>query len=238
MTGILTRVLMRLNAVIRKHVFARRAVASALFRIQLPAPPHLQSYFEWPTIVQRAILSRYICAGRRVLEVGCGAHGVLAATIKRRWPTASVFATDVVPERVAAARETFASNGLAIHCICTDLFDSIQSQFDVILFNPPQTSTMVLTNLGYRPVSAAAGAPVSWSSDGGPDGTTVIRRFLSVCPSVLGENGVVLMTISPIHTDRVVLLELIERAGLQVVRVHRFGGLSDVYAMRRCGSAL
>ena len=86
------------------------------------------------------LLGRLVAAtvrpGQRVLDMGCGAgaNAILAALT-----TDDVVAVDVNPFAVAATANNAASNGVAAHvtCVESDLFDAIDGDFDLIVFDPP-----------------------------------------------------------------------------------------------------
>jgi colanic acid biosynthesis glycosyl transferase WcaI len=226
------RRLMRVNAWIRKHVFSKPRLARWIFGVRVTAPPALQSYWEWPTLWQRIIVGQYLRNDSRVLEVGTGAHAILATYIKRNWPDADVLATDILPDRVESARRTIAANQIVVRCIESDLFSNVDGQYNLILSNLPQTCTSDLAAMGYNPLpEAGLGAPLCWSSDGGEDGMAVIRPFLKACPGYLRGSGRVLMAISPTHVDRARLRDEILQAGMRIERVHRLPFVNSIYAL-------
>lgn len=226
------RLFMHVNASLRKHVFSGSRFARWLFDVCVAGPATLQSYWEWPTLWQRLILGRYVRESSRVLEVGTGAHAILAIYIKRKWPGATVVATDVVPERVDNARRTIAANRVAVRCIESDLFSRVGGQYDLILSNLPQTRTSDLATMGYLPVqTAGAGTRLCWSSDGGEDGMAVLRPFLKACPGYLRGGGRLLVAISPIHVDRSQFHEAILNAGMLIERVHRLPFVNSIYVL-------
>jgi methylase of polypeptide subunit release factors len=232
------RILMRGNALIRKCVFCSPRFAGRFFGIRFSASPGLQSYCEWPTILQRMVIGKYMRADSNVLELGTGAHAILAIYIQRRWPGAKVIATDVVPERVRCAQRTIAANGVAVRCIESDLFQKVEGRYDLILFSPPQTPTSVLAALGYQPVSVGgANTRLCWSSDGGEDGMAVIYPFLAGCSPFLAHSGWVLMAINPVYVDLTRLHDLVLQAGLRITRVHRLPLITSVYALSIAGFA-
>jgi putative colanic acid biosynthesis glycosyltransferase WcaI len=230
------RLLMRVNAWIRKHVFSKPRFARWIFGVRVTAPPALQSYWEWPTLWQRIIVGRYLRDDSRVLEVGTGAHAILATYIKRNWPDADVLATDILPDRVESARRTIDANQIVVGCIQSDLFSKVDGQYDLILSNLPQTCTSDLAAMGYHPrPETGLGAPLCWSSDGGEDGMAVIHPFLKACPRYLRRGGRLLMAISPTHVDRSRLHDEILQAGMRIERVHRLPFVNSIYALIPAG---
>jgi release factor glutamine methyltransferase len=75
-------------------------------------------------------------AGQRVLDMGTGSgvSGILAARAG-----ADVVATDVNPRSIDCARTNAERNGVAnrIHFSVGDLFETVEGDFDLIVFDPP-----------------------------------------------------------------------------------------------------
>lgn len=228
------RLLMRMNALIRTHVFSRPRFVRWMFGIGVSAPPDLQSYCEWPTIFLRLLVGRYMRADSNVLDLGTGAHAILAIHIQQQWPHAQVTATDIVPDRVDCARRAIAANDVQVRCIQSDLFENVDEQYDLILIVPPQTRTAELVAMGYQPISPGSfDAPGCWESDGGMDGLDVIRPFLKDCPCYLKKGGRVLLAISGIFESRDRLPRLISQAGLRIERVRGLASITSIYVLSR-----
>lgn len=63
---------------------------------------------------------------------GAGANGILASRV-----TDHVVAVDVNPHAVAATSRNAERNGVAVHCIESDVFEAVDGRFDVIVIDPP-----------------------------------------------------------------------------------------------------
>jgi release factor glutamine methyltransferase len=115
--------------------------------------------------------------GERVLEIGTGT-GLVAIHCAKHG--GRVIATDVCEQALGLARENVMENGVEVDLREGDLFDPIEGQFDVIIFNPP-----------YLPTEAEdlTDSPLDAALDGGPDGTDVTLRFLQQLPAYLAEEG-------------------------------------------------
>jgi release factor glutamine methyltransferase len=74
--------------------------------------------------------------GQRVLDLGCGAgaNAILAAQV-----TDDVTAVDVNPHAVAATAANAARNGVGdrVRCLVSDVFDSVDGTFDLVVIDPP-----------------------------------------------------------------------------------------------------
>jgi len=226
------RLLLRINRVIRRCLFSRRSFIRAVFGARMVAPFAVQTYCEWPSILQRLVVKRYIHPGARILDMGAGAHALLAIFIKKRFPGASVLASDVVPERVAWAGRTVEDNGVDVSCVRADVFKGLSGRFDLILFAPPVIPTGELAELGLEWKShPGLGVRRCWSGDGGPDGLDIIRVFLKEVSSRLTPNGRAVLSINPIYCRAVRAVGLARDAGLVVQRIHRLPGIANSYVL-------
>ena len=131
--------------------------------------------------------------GDRVLEVGTGS-GIIAAELAG---VTGVIATDINPHAGLCAREK------GIDVIRNNLFSGIRSTFDLILFNPPYLPTLPNERMDDW---------IEFALDGGPDGRSVIRRFLSGVSRVLAPGGRCLLLVSSLTGIPEVFL-LVEQAG-------------------------
>lgn len=97
-------------------------------------------------VVETAL--RVAAGAIRILDVGTGS-GALAVTLKKEWPQAEVFASDVSPGALAVARENACLLDAPVHFFCADLLDACRpAWFDLVVSNPP-----------YIPPDQASGLP-------------------------------------------------------------------------------
>ncbi|MBW6451517.1 MAG: methyltransferase [DPANN group archaeon] len=114
----------------------------------------------------------------KVLEIGTGT-GIIAMIASKT--AKQVTAIDINPEAVALAKQNVKINNIQnISVIQSDLFNNIKDSFDTIIFNTPylpQTEDQHIES------------PINHAWDGGPDGRTVIDRFLNDFKKHLNKNG-------------------------------------------------
>jgi release factor glutamine methyltransferase len=110
--------------------------------------------------------------GKKVLEIGTGTGIVAIAAAKRG---AEVTAVDISPEAVETAKENAEDAEVKIKFIKSNLFENVDGEFDLVLFNPP-----------YLP-----GDRVSERDAlvGGQKGTEVIERFAEQVGDFLAAGG-------------------------------------------------
>lgn len=74
----------------------------------------------------------------------CTGSGALALALKREYPSAAVFATDISEEAISVAIENRHRNALDIYLAAGDLFDplpaSLLGEVDLLVANPPYVS--------------------------------------------------------------------------------------------------
>lgn len=165
-------------------------------------------------LAEREVVRRLTAAPRpagtrpiRIVDVGtgCGAIAVaLAVSLRRRRIVheIEVLGTDESAAALGLARENAVGHSVGdrVRFIEADLLPPVVvDPFDVALANLPYVRSDVVPTL---PVSASfepAGA-----LDGGPDGLSVIRRFLARLPDALTPDGVALLEIGSDQGELVV----------------------------------
>jgi methylase of polypeptide subunit release factors len=183
-----------------------------LFGVRVPAAAR-QAHWDLVTLVLRRVLARIVRRGDRVLEVGCGEAGVLSVWLRLRG--AEVTAFDIAEEAVAGTRRTAAANGVTLDVRCSDLLQALRpdESFDIVFFDPP----FVATALGEAAHLAPEEPRRVW--DGGPDGTTVIQRFLEPCAR-LPRTTMVLLGFNGHLVDAKAIQSRAEELGMRHVATH------------------
>ena len=157
--------------------------------------------------------------GDQVLEIGSGS-GRISATLPHQ---VTVLVTDISPPAVRYAR------ALGVEVVRTDLFAGICGRFDLVLFNPPYLPTLPEERCDDW---------LEYALDGGPDGRSVIARFIEAVGSVLVPDGRFLLLVSSLTGIREVL-EMMEIAGFtsEIVAKTRVEGedLVVVRGVGKCG---
>lgn len=162
----------------------------------------------------------------RVLEVGCGS-GYISSRLRSGRPgdCPVILASDINPHALRATRDS----GLEV--VRADLLSGIRGLFDLVIFNPP-----------YLPTSPDERIDdwLEYALDGGPDGRSVIARFIGDVGRVLDPRGRFLLLVSSLtgirevltlledagYSPDIVLREMVEGEELLVIRARRKQDLS------------
>ncbi|MDY6773765.1 MAG: HemK2/MTQ2 family protein methyltransferase [Candidatus Nanohaloarchaea archaeon] len=143
--------------------------------------------------------------GKEVLDMGTGS-GILALSAAGRG--AETTAVDVNPEALEVIEEKAEERGLEVRVLESDLFDGVEDEFDLIVFNPP-----------YVPGSEE-GLEGEEAWNGGEDGRKITDRFVEQVGNYLKEGGKVLMVQSS-RNDPEETLEAFTEKGMEAQIVRR-----------------
>jgi release factor glutamine methyltransferase len=124
----------------------------------------------------------------------CTGSGALALALKHRFPTASVFATDISEDAIEVAYTNRHKTGLDVYLASGDLFDPLPAallgEVDLVVANPPYVAESEFHNLPRDVQQEPRMALVS-----GPSGLEVIERIGSTVNDWLRGGGVVAVEI-------------------------------------------
>jgi len=162
-----------LEYIIQKFIFQimkSRNVARLIFKIGFKPVKKGAYYFDMTTLVLTKLVLREINKDDRVLDMGTGTSSIIGLTI---WKQCGcyVVCSDINPEIVSMAQENVEFNQAPMQVKHSNLFENIEEDFDIVVFNPPYVPTKkgTVSNLSKQFQS-------QW--DGGEDGSSVIKQFL------------------------------------------------------------
>jgi release factor glutamine methyltransferase len=120
----------------------------------------------------------------RFLEIGAGS-GIHLQTAKTFGiKTENIFSSDIDKASVSHC------NLLGFNCIHSDLFENIQGNYDIIIFNPP-----------YLPDDAREPKDSKRATTGGKKGNEIILKFLKSAKSHLTVDGKIFLITSSLAED-------------------------------------
>lgn len=139
------------------------------------------------------IASRMVRNPEAIVDL-CTGSGALALALKHRFPTASVFATDVSADAIEVAYYNRNKLGLNVYLAVGDLFDPLPAallgEVDLVVANPPYVSE---AEFEFLPIDVQQEPRVALVA--GPTGLEVIERIGTTVSDWLRPGGVVAMEI-------------------------------------------
>ena len=153
----------------------------------------------------------------RFLEMGPGT-GLLSIHAAKLG--AKVTAADVNPHAVECTKRNAAKNSVRIDTVKSDLFEKVQGNYDVIVFNPP-----------YLPGATTSTSWIERAWSGGDEGSETAVQFLNDAWKHLSPGGRIFMILSSVGGLMSVLKSARERYDSEMLEEqHMF--FESIYAYR------
>ena len=157
-----------------------------------------------------------------MLELGTGS-GAIAVTVLAECPEVTCVATDISKYALETALINSKRHGVEsrLKLLCSDWFEKISGRFDVIVSNPPYISSKEYDQLNAEVVKYDPKISLTL----GGDGLHAYRKISSQAKEKLNKNGHIFLEIGYSQANAVV--QLLENAGFQQIRVHKDLGSRD-----------
>ncbi|MEW4562215.1 peptide chain release factor N(5)-glutamine methyltransferase [Bremerella sp. JC770] len=140
-----------------------------------------------------------------VLDIGTGS-GIIAVTVAKQAPKASVLASDISEKALAVAKQNAEKHGVSerVEFVAGDLFSAVPdgSQFDVIVSNPPYIAQSERPMMDAHVIEHEPHVAL-FADD---EGTAVLRRILDEATNYLKPGGWLLLEFSPMIAKRIAKL--------------------------------
>jgi len=122
------------------------------------------------------------------LELGTGS-GCIAVVLAKNNSNLKVTACDISPEALDTARQNSRLHSVdyQINFILSDLLDSIQGKYDLLIANLPYIPSQKLITLKVFHTEPHI------ALDGGPDGLSLIKKTLEGAPEILNPEALILL---------------------------------------------
>ncbi len=131
----------------------------------------------------------YSKKGMKILDIGTGT-GIIAITLAKHIENADITAVDISDAALKLAYENAKLNNVEIKFKKSNIYDSIDERFDMIVSNPPYISeherTKLQKELSYEPEIALFS---------GEDGLDMIREIISKSDYYLNNKGIIIIEI-------------------------------------------
>ena len=160
-----------------------------------------------------------LCKGKRVLDMCTGSGCIILSIAKLANPSQAV-GVDVSEQALAVAKENAERLEVSAELLCSNLFEKVEGEFDVIVSNPPYIASGVIPELmpevrEYEPMLAL---------DGKEDGLFFYRTIVAQAKAYLAEGGAILFEIG--HDQGEAVAELLRQEGYQNIVVKKdYAGL-------------
>lgn len=160
--------------------------------------------WDWTTIELVKGINKYFRKGSTFLDVGTGPYGVLAFYTKIRMKSENITGCDHIEELILNAKKQFPNSG--IEFIVSDLFCSMNKEYDFIVFNAPYMEEKFGSKIG---VIKDELSKKRWS--GGEFGLETIKKFLKTLPDSLSAGGTCLLGVNNFYIKHDKILKHIQK---------------------------
>ena len=150
-----------------------------------------------------------------ILDVATGS-GVIGLSLALSRPDAAVTLCDISSEALSLAAANACRHGIADKVVQkeSDLLDSVEGIFDVIVSNPPYIPTSDIASLSRE----VQNDPVL-ALDGGADGLRIIERLVQASMSKMSAGGLLALEIG--HDQAARMVEILKMHNFRDIVVHR-----------------
>lgn len=154
-------------------------------------------------------------AATSILDVATGS-GVIGLSLALSLPDVAVTLCDISPEALSLAGDNALRHGIADKVTRkeSDLLDSVEGIFDIIVSNPPYIPTADIATLSREVLND----PVL-ALDGGADGLRIVERLVEVSLLKMSSGGLLALEIGHDQASRVV--EILKVHNFRDIVVHR-----------------
>ncbi len=158
----------------------------------------------------------------------CTGSGCVAIALTKRLSDCTIVASDISNDAIAVARKNALRHDVAdrIKFIKSDLFDSLDDKFDVIVSNPPYIASHEFFELHKEVLREPRMA-----LDGGVDGLGFYRRIFASAGRFFAKDGQIFTEIG--FGQKAHILKIIEDSGFVITEIIKdFNGIDRIIAAK------
>jgi len=151
---------------------------------------------------------------KEVLDIGTGS-GAIHISLCHYLENVTCTTVDISDAAISIAKENAVNLGVRdrVKYVKSDIFENINTRFDVIVSNPPYIPTKVIDDLqeelSHEPKIAL---------DGGEDGYDFYRRIINESPEYFNDTGILAFEVG--HDQSQMIKSLLESSGFIDVEIH------------------
>lgn len=149
-------------------------------------------------LVEKTIEILKVLKKPKILDL-CTGSGAIAVSIAKYLPKSTIFASDISKKALKIAKQNDIAN--KVKFIHSNLFENINSKFNVIVSNPPYIKTSEIQGLSKE----VQNEPLI-ALDGGQDGLLFYREIISQAHKYLEEQGYLCLEIGEDQKEQVIEL--------------------------------
>ena len=141
----------------------------------------------------------------RILDL-CTGSGCIGISISKNIDNSKMVLSDISNKTLEVAKVNSIKHNIDLSIIQSDLFDSINDKFDIIVSNPPYIKTEVIKTLDKEVQNEP-----ELALDGGEDGLKIYRKIIKEAYNYLNDDGYLCLEIG--YDQKEDVIKLIEDEG-------------------------
>lgn len=163
-------------------------------------------------VLKKTIDNYYEKNFKNYLDIGCGHVALFGQYVKKKYPDTNVVSSDKYPKVIQCAKENIKKNNHNIKLINSDLFQNINSKFDLITANLPYVPKKIKHNIKKGSVRYN-------SRYSGNDGTELSKIFLKSVKKYLNKKGKVFFGVNCFYISEEVCIQMIKKNNFKIYKI-------------------
>ncbi|WP_415321016.1 methyltransferase [Candidatus Pelagibacter sp. Uisw_092] len=149
---------------------------------------------------------------KNYLDIGCGHVALFGQYVKKKYPKTKVTSSEKYPRVIISARKNILANKHQIKLVRSNLFENINSKFDLITANLPYVPKKIKHNIKKGSVRYN-------SRYSGEDGTRLSKIFLKSAHKYLNKKGKIFFGVNCFYISQIKCLQMINHYKYRVIKI-------------------